>query len=530
MRLPSFHTPAWPVAAVVAAAAAAALVPYLPATPDLYVHLLWSWQVARCLASGALPVWLPDLNAGFGSPGIRLYSPLGPVVEGAVALVTGSAGAALRVVPVLVWGAFLLVLRRRRRSVEWTILLLAPPVVYSLLGRGAWSEFLAVPLLWCLAETAVAGNVSPRRDGAILAGLWLLHAPTTEMAVLAMGGAAVLRKSPRMAWRLVLTGVVAAGLTAWHWLPLASEVALTDRAALTGGIFTASRNVLGSPTAHALDESIWFGWSAVALLAALVLTRSWRVEPVRTALAVLAVALASPLAVPLYAARSPLSLLQFPARWLLVAAVLSAGVLARASGTTRAVAGAGVLLLPLLVCPLRGVVPDPGLKAATSWPEAGRRVFASFGGNPLLVDASQNRPRSWNLLGSNLVRFGGREVLVEGGDAAAKITRWAPLDREVELDVGGATTVAFRVLDYPGWRPSLDGAAVARHGESGASAVRVLEGHHVVRLRWVGNPLSRVGQAVALASLLALLVGWVRFRRREPSPSVGPPTGGPPLR
>ncbi len=36
--------------------------------PDLYVHLIWSWEVMRCLASGQLPVWLPDLNAGFGSP------------------------------------------------------------------------------------------------------------------------------------------------------------------------------------------------------------------------------------------------------------------------------------------------------------------------------------------------------------------------------------------------------------------------------------------------------------------------------
>ena len=103
------------VALTLAVAGAAAAVPFLPAGPDLYVHLLWTWQVMRCLAAGDLPVWLPDLNGAFGSPGIRLYSPLGPVIEGVVGLAFGSAGAALRVVPVLAWMALLLVARRVQR-------------------------------------------------------------------------------------------------------------------------------------------------------------------------------------------------------------------------------------------------------------------------------------------------------------------------------------------------------------------------------------------------------------------------------
>src|SRR5512136_2052358 len=61
-----------------------ARVPVLPANPDLYLHLVWSYQVMRCLAQGAAPVWLPDLNAGFGSPGVRLHNPLGPVVDGSL--------------------------------------------------------------------------------------------------------------------------------------------------------------------------------------------------------------------------------------------------------------------------------------------------------------------------------------------------------------------------------------------------------------------------------------------------------------
>lgn len=57
---------------LLAGAGLALFLPFLPAGPDIYVHILWPQQVARCLAQGQLPLWLPDLNAGFGSPGIRL--------------------------------------------------------------------------------------------------------------------------------------------------------------------------------------------------------------------------------------------------------------------------------------------------------------------------------------------------------------------------------------------------------------------------------------------------------------------------
>ena len=347
------------MALVLAIAAAAAAVPFLPAGPDLYVHLLWTWQVMRCAAAGDLPVWLPDLNGGFGSPGIRLYSPLGPVLQGVLGLALGSAGAALRVAPVLAWGAFLLVARRvrggRAGTAEWALLALSPLALHSLLGRGAWSEYLAIPLLWWLLDAAVGGTFRPVRDGTVLACLWLLHAPTTLMAGALLAGAAVLRRDLRTARALALGGAFAAALTAWHWLPLLDEMRLIDRTALTGGIFEITRNVLGSPSAFALDESIWLGWCAVSLLAALLAGRWWRADRVRAALVLACVALASPAALWLYRLPLPLDILQFPWRWLLPAAVLAAAPAARglagtpgrarrgaAAGAARAAAAAGV--------------------------------------------------------------------------------------------------------------------------------------------------------------------------------------------
>lgn len=509
--------------AIVAAAGAAALVPYLPAGPDLYVHLLWCWEVMRCLAAGALPVWLPDLNAGFGSPGIRLYSPLGPFVQGVVGLGLGSAGAALRAVPVLAWGGFLLVVRGRRGTAgagEWGILLAAPIVAYALLGRGAWSEFLAVPLLWWLLDVAVEGDLAPIRDGVLLGLLWLTHAPTTLMALVLMGVAAV---TARDAWRLLKlagTAVVAAGLTAWHWLPLAFEAGLVDREALTGGIFVASRNVLGSPSAHALGENIWLGWCAVALLAALAAGRWWRTERVRTVAVLVAVAMASPLAALLYAPPSPLSFLQFPWRWLLPATVVGARPLRRSLASPSGKLALGCLLVPLLAFPWRGVASDPRLTAAMTWRQAGGAVFTSFSGNPMVVDAAQNRPASWALLARNLERFGARDV-VRDGEGRLTMVSWAPLERALWVEAPGRTNVALRLLDYPFWRASVDDVAAPVQGATGVVEVSVPPGRHLVRVRWAGDPWARVGLAVAAATGLALGWGGLLTRRKLRAGGVG---------
>ncbi len=504
-------------ALVLAAAGAAAAVPYLPGGADVYVHLLWAWQVMRCLGAADLPVWLPDLNAGFGSPGIRLYSPLGPVLQGALGLALGSAGAALRAAPVLVWAAFLLVLRRvrgaRAGAAEWVLLTLSPLAVHSLVGRGAWSEFLAIPLLWWLLDAALAGRVRPLRDGGALACLWLLHAPTTLMAAPLLTAAAALRRDRRAARSLVLAGVLAAALTAWHWLPLLAEMRLADRGALVGGIFTAARNVLGSPAAHALDENVALGWCAVALLAAALAGGWWRADPARTALVAACAALASPLALPLYRLPSPLDLLQFPWRWLLPAAVLAAAPAARALTARRGRAAAALLLAPLALLPLPPPVRDPGLGRATAGSEAGERVWRSLGGNPLLVDAEQNRPPAFRMLAANVERFGPHPVRVEPAGTAWRLARWTPTRREVLVSSVEGTSVELRVLAYPFWEVTVDGVPAAAGGW-GVLAARVPAGRHTVAARWCGNPLAAAGQSLAAATLGAVALYAARRRRR----------------
>jgi hypothetical protein len=505
-------------AGVVVLAALACVVGVLPANPDLYLHLLWTQQVMRCLAAGSPPLWLPDLNAGFGSPGLRLASPLGPLLDGVLGLALRDASRGLRLGALLAAaGVFLAYAARRDRTTvaRAVLVLLSPAAVHALLGRSAWSEVLALPLLVWLLEAAVAGWAHPGRDGVLVGALWLLHAPSTlELVVVALL-AQVLRGDIRALARVALSTVAAAGLTAWHWLPLLDEAGLVGtRAALTGGIYDAARNLLGSSGAHALETNIALGWCAVGLLLVLIVLRSWRSAPVRTALVVVSVAAASPLALPLWRLSGPLALLQFPWRLLLPATVLAAPLIADSLADWRGRLAAVALLLPLLALPLPRLVNVPPLRAGMSWQEVGLVVHEAIGGNPLLVDAVQHRPPSFAALAGNLARFAADPVRVLAGTARWRVERWAPLDRVLTVRASGDAVVALRLLEYPGWVVRVDGAPRAAVAGSGVMAVTVPSGEHRVTVRWRGNPLTPVGFSAAVVSALLLLAAprWWRGR------------------
>ena len=504
------------LAATAGAVALAFGVPRLPGGPDVYAHLLWAWQAAHCLGEGALPLWLPDLNAGFGSPGIRLYSPLGPTTTGLLGLGLGEIGrgmrAALALVPLALW---LAVRCRRggRAGLEWLLLALSPIAAYSLLGRAAVSEFLALPLAYWLLDRAVAGRPVPTADGPALAALWLLHAPTAALVV-GVAAAALLARRDRGLWTGALgAGVAAAGLTAWHWLPLAAELDLVaPRAALTGGIFATARNVLGAAHPHAPADNAWLAVVAVAWLGAALIARSWRPERLRTLLAAGCLLLASPLALPLWRVESPLAFLQFPWRFLLPATLLLAPALAATPSWPHRAAASVVALLPLLAAPFPAPVADPGLRADTPWEQAGAAVNAALGGSPFLVDVPEHRPPAFAHLAGAIERFGGRRVaVVPAGEGV--VERWQPLRREVSVRAATPALVEFRLLDYPFWRVTVDGVEAARQRGAGVVAVVVPAGAHRVEARWLGNPLARVGQATALATA-ALLAAVVLLRRR----------------
>lgn len=485
------------------------LAPYLPAGYDIYVHLLWPQQVIRCLAQGQLPLWLPDLNAGFGSPGIRLYSPAGPFLVGVAGLLLGDVGRALRLAWLGALVALYLVARRWHRELPWWSGLLwvtSPAVYFVLFYRVASSELMAMPLSLWLLEAALAGKGSPRRQAWLWAVLWLLHVPsfimTSGLVVLA-----ALAHRPRGPSLLrhglpVLGGL---GLAAWHWLPLAFEKAAVNlEQGLTADIFDARRNFLfitqaNDPTGVSRLEGMLVLWAAVAAYA-LLHDRS------RALLALFCLALTTPLSYLLWTALPPLAYVQFPWRFLTPASLLMPAAILAFRIPIRW-AAVVFFLVPYLWLPQPRLAPDPAFTGREGWVSLGEKIFQSVSGNPLVVDAIQNRPPSFATLSTHLQRFG-KETLVSGPGPVA-VKEWRPLRRVVAVEAQNRGFLEFRLLAYPYWRAQVDGKAVAPRLADGIVAVPILPGSHLVQVEWSGNPATVWGWALAWISL-ALLRFWPR--------------------
>lgn len=501
-------------------AAASLFAPWLPLGPDIYQHIVWDWQVMRCLAERQLPLWLPDLNAGFGNPGIRLYSPLGPVLTGSLGAVLGDAGRGLRAAAILAALSILWVTQRHSTSRSLWVgaaVLISPMVLFSLFFRAAWSEFLSIPLLLWLLLIMLRGELDAARDGVVLALLWLVHAPTTIMAGIVGVGSLAVHRSRDYRLRALQTVVVGCGLSAWHWMPLLRETAAIDADdVMTSGMYEPARNFLASETAHTPEVNAWLAWMAIALLAAVLVTRLWVHHPRRTVLGVGCIVVASPLALPLWWIPGPHQLLQFPWRFLLPGTLLL--VTAIGEGPRRRVIGVICVLAPAVFMPWAPWVEVPEVDASMEWTDTGETLIGSIGGNPLLVDVRQHRPPAFKSLDRNLSLFGRTQrALATGGGEVIQILRWSPLQREVEVAGTRPFAVAFRILDYPYWSVTIDGE---KAGESDAApgviACQVPAGRHLLRVSWTGNPAAAIGQIVALSTVLLLLFRHHRRVRLKP--------------
>lgn len=516
----------WSAAGLIATAALVAFaLPRLPRGTDIYVHVLWPWQVMRAAAAASLPVWLPDLNAGFGSPGIRLYSPLGPVVAGTLGLLLGTAARGIRAALVLAAGATLAWWAPEPRTRRWSVALVAlasPAMLTELVGRFPLSELLAVPLAWRLMEDGLRDRWSWLRIAPMTAALWLMHAPTAMMTGLILLAIAV---TGRFRWRalhgLAAGGATGAALTAWHWLPLISTMwRWRTSVELVEAELSPPANLLGLPSAHLMWINLAMGWAAVGLATALLVSEGWRRR--RGAIALALIVLSAWPFEPLWRAATPLGWIQFPWRLLIPATFLGAtGVFEATAGRRgRRAASVALVLTPWLLLPRLELARDPGLTAAMGWRTAGPRVAESVSGNPLLVDADQNRPPWWDAFARTLHDMGPRPARLDT-DGTVRPIAVRPLLHSFDVHTSEPALLTVRLLFTDGWTGTVDGepGTISRNGA--AVAVRVPAGRHTVTVRWAGDPLSRVGLALAAVAALCMALA-VRRGRRPSRPATTP--------
>jgi hypothetical protein len=519
------------LSAVAVVAVVAILAPFFPRGTDLYVHVLWPWQVMRCLAEGSLPVWLPDLNAEFGSPGIGMYSPLSPTLCGLLGLVFGTSGRGVRAVLVLAALAVFVVApgpRRGARSLAAGFVLLSPAVLAEFFGRFPVAQLVALPLSWLLLETAIERRWRWDRDGILVALLWLTHALTAVMVglisvlaffmglrargqITAEDGGSGYRVKEVVQFGLV--ALVAAGLSGWHWWPLfASSSDFTLKSALTEGLFHPTRNLIGVSSPHLLEINTAMGWAAVGLLVALLSSGGWKTR--RGAMAIVAIVLASVISAPLWRHLAPLAWLQFPWRWMFPATLLATTAVfdeLPRCGRLRSVLSLAALIVPLVGMPPVQLVEDPALAVHTEPVVAGERVSSSFWGNPLLIDVIEHRPVWWEDLGPTLVLLGPRRAVLMPEAGHLSIQEWKPLLRRVVVDSPRPAIVVLRLLADRHWDVFVNQHPAETGRWAAAVAVEVPSGESEIEVVWRTDPRAIAG--ALLATLV--LVGMALNRRRE---------------
>jgi hypothetical protein len=508
--------------------AGAVAFPYFPRGTDLYVHILWPWQVMRCLATGSLPVWLPDLNAEFGSPGIGLYSPLSPTICGGLGLILGTGGRGVRAALVLAALAMVVVAPGRSRGGRLAtagLVVFSPAMLTEFFGRFPVAQLLAAPLAWVLIEHAVARRWRWDRDGLLLGLLWLMHAPTTVMVGLISGAASLAGPSvenhPSEGGRrrrpildLGLAVLVAAGLTMWHWWPLlAAAPDFPLGSALTGGEHHPLRNLIGVSGPHLFEINTAMGWAAIGFLTALLSSGAWRTR--RGLLAVAAIALASLPSAPLWRVIAPLAWLQFPWRWMGPAALLAATAVVeqvRHRGRVPLVVSITAFLIPVVAVPAVQFVADPALGVNTEPVTAGERVAETFGGNPLLVDVREHRPLWWEDLGPTMALLGSRRAVVAPAGGTAQVVDWRPLRRRLEVESPRPGALVLRLLADRHWQAAVNRQPTTIGRWGAAVAVDVPGGRSEVEVRWRRDPRASAGVVVSAILLVGMLISSRRHR------------------
>ena len=477
-----------------------------PAGDDAYPHAVFGIEQLHCWHGGVpWPRFHPDWNGGTGSFWPAIYSPVALDIQGAATLLTGEGtrAVALSLLLATMLGAFLVRSGFRSPPVVWWLWLALPYVLVNIFSRATVTE------MWALA--AAAGILSfslppgPVRAGKGIALVFLtaFAAGSQPMMLLIVGAPLIVAwlvsvpLRDHASWRRAVSWGTAAVLTAGvFWLPPLLQLGLFDRQALFGGQYEwrehFATSVSGNSELGPALLAIWIATAVIAAVGAIRLRHDNRREArAQVAFVAACVLLACPLSAPLWEL-SGLGVVQFPWRFLGPASVVSIAVLARFPKPLAQVLGA-VLLVPALLVPIDVDGGSPPLAAGLS-------------GSSLAATPGEYARGFEPLASLRAVHHQAATVEMRAGSCCR---------RTYQVVAAAAGPVLLPVQWWPDWRLSTDGQASTFVNRGGLVAVTVPVGPHTLDLELGPARARRMGAAITIAGLLAVVLLWIRGRRGQ---------------
>lgn len=527
----------------------------MPYQNDILVHLRWADQFLTALHDGALlPRWAVASFGGLGDPTFSFYQPL------FYYLTSTYAWLGLGPVQALLWAALtpfvmlgLIVHFVILKDVDGPRALLGAcfvvfcPVLFFLSAQmGAFPWTLSLPFSVLFVKESTRDEPRPAWIAVLVALLCLSHLLSALIALLATGAARLLLHVParhnllkHAGW---LFGVfLGLALAAFFVYPAVSQLSLINPEGWTGGANFDWRRAFAFPTFSFLQYGLrwptiqWpFALLTLALCLLVLLARRGPATPntvlarrfAVTALA--ALVLGSELAYPLYALLEPLQKIQFPYRFVFVAAILASIALVLhllEGGWTRwnRLLRGGAVLVLAGYCAMTLFLQWQLYKDGQRLPQRSEYMQGVFG-QPEYLPAVRG-PDWKQYVADGKLDGECRRLGLDCQAAPANGSRGFA----AVITAPQTASVRLPLFAYPAWQLAVDDVVqpLVADPATGVVLVQLAPGRHTVELRWIGLAADRTGQLVsfgALAVLLAMAVaGFARRRRPAAVPAAVPP-------
>ena len=533
---------------------------------DFDFHLETWMEVLRQWRQGvAYPHWAASANYGAGEPRFVFYPPLSWMLGALLSLVMPWVRVALvfTMVALAAMGATFFRMAREWMPEENAALAAClyvanPYVLFVAYERSAYGELLAGAWMPLLVLFALRAKPAMLGLAVVIAGLWLTNDPAAVMGCYALGVMVAVAAIVERRW--VLVGRAASGtalglgLAGFYLVPAVYEQKWVEIRRAIGEGMRVEDSFLFGHTGEAFHDQVLksASWIAVVLLATTVVaavlsyrTRRRGLWAPLVALAAVIAGLLLPFSDLLWRDVPEMRFLQFPWRWLLVLSLVLAalvGLTLREGTRTR---GANLLrvgaVVAVAVC-VAGVAwvyfwqpcdDEDNVRAQT----ATFRDGGFEGTDEYTAAQADNDAIQRDLPQIRVVKSADGD---EGNDAAGANPEWQAggpsshpdlLPSEVQIGrwnveqmsatvrlegSSGAGFAVLRVMDYPAWRVTVNGAAVnARpRRDDGLMAVPVAAGVSEIEVRYAATRDVWAGRILSLTAAI-LWLGLAARQRRQ---------------
>jgi len=521
---------------------------------DLPFHVN-SWiEVGRQWKSGILyPHWAAFANFGNGEPRFVFYPPISWTIGALLGLilpwqaVPGTLAALVCTAAGVSMYLFASEWLDTQTAVLAAILYAVNPyqliVIYE---RGAFAEMIASIWIPGILLFALRERGSFARNTLLLAVhmalVWLTNIPAAVIATYLLAFVALIRAVQTRKFEPVLRAAASLalglGLAAFYLVPAIYEQRWVQVGAAVAAGASPRENLLFARTGDPERDAVLLRTSIFALVefcaalfcvgfASTLRRRLPQLYNVLLSTLILVIVLLTPLSLPLWNYLPKLQFVQFPWRWLLVLNVVMMFFAAVAFARSRTARLAVFAIIPIVIAICywkfqQPIYPEDRPVALAQAVADGAGYEGTDEYTPTQADNSTFAPYMARIAIQISTENDEQRKVAPSTLAHSNAQVWDTLHKHFTMDAQVSTRSTLRLLDYPLWHVTVDGAPFQQtyNEADGRMIIALPAGHHEVDIAYVNPPVHRWGLWISFIALLLSIKLWFAMRSSELTPEI----------